>query len=78
MAELLPIGYWALGGGLLTCIGGRAGAKIRNGEPSAAMPLSFTALSLTPRLFQHRREPEQACAQGVQAKEVGFWHIQCA
>ena len=33
MAELLPIGYWALGGGLLTCIGGRAGAKIRNGEP---------------------------------------------
>ena len=34
MAELLyVVAPWALGGGLLTCIGGRAGAKIRNGEP---------------------------------------------
>jgi len=33
MAELLyVVAPWALGGGLLTCIGGRAGAKIRNGE----------------------------------------------
>ena len=33
MAELMyVVAPWALGGGLLTCIGGRAGAKIRNGE----------------------------------------------